>query len=65
MTEIRITSRSTRRVSRLDDEQYWLYAAVGPETDELLPTRLFQTRLAQLTVLFSRELRQQQQAEQL
>jgi len=31
-------------VIRLDDKQYWLYAAVDPETNELLHTTLEPTR---------------------
>jgi putative transposase len=41
-----------------------LFAAVEPETNEILHTRLFQTRTTQLTMLFLRELREQQQVEQ-
>jgi len=31
-------------VIQLDDEQYWLYAAVDPESNDLLHTRLEPTR---------------------
>jgi len=48
----------------INEERYWLYAAVNPETNEFLHVRLFQTRTTQLTVLFLRELREKQQVEQ-
>jgi len=51
-------------VIQVNDERHWLYAAVDPETNEFLHVRLFQTRTTQLTVLFLRELREQQQIEQ-
>jgi transposase-like protein len=51
-------------VIRVNDERHWLYAAVDPTTNEILHVRLFQTRTTQLTVLFLRELREQQQIEQ-
>jgi len=47
-------------VIQLNDERHWLYAAVDPETDQFLHVRLFSTRTTQLTVLFLRELRDQQ-----
>ena len=50
-------------VIQVDDQRHWLYTAVDPETNEILHTRLFQTRTTQLTVLFLRELREQQQIE--
>jgi transposase-like protein len=31
-------------VIRIDDEQYWLYAAVDPDSNELLHTKLETTR---------------------
>ena len=40
-------------VIRINDERHWLYAAMGPETNEFLHVRLFQTRNTQLSVLFS------------
>jgi len=51
-------------VIQVNDERHWLYAAVNPTTNEILHVRLFQTRTTQLTVLFLRELRKQQQVEQ-
>jgi putative transposase len=43
-------------VIQLDDERWWLYAAVDPTTNDLLHVRLLSTRTTQLTVLFLREL---------
>ena len=51
-------------VIRINDERYWLYAAVDPETNKFLHARLFQTRTTQLTLLFLHELRDKQQVEQ-
>jgi len=51
-------------VIRINDERHWLYAAVDPQTNEFLHVRLFQTRTTQLTLLFLRELREEQQVEQ-
>jgi Transposase and inactivated derivatives len=51
-------------VIQVNGERHWLFAAVDPETNEILHARLFQTRTTQLTVLFLRELREQQQVEQ-
>jgi len=51
-------------VIRVNGEQYWLYAAVNPATNEFLHVRLFQTLTTQLTLLFLRELREKQQVEQ-
>jgi putative transposase len=51
-------------VIRVNGEQYWLYAAVNPATNEFLHVRLFQTLTTQLTLLFFRELREKQQVEQ-
>jgi len=39
-------------VIRLDGEQYWLYAAVDPETNDLLHTRLGSTINNALADLF-------------
>jgi len=44
-------------VIRLDDEQYWLYAAVDPETNDLLHTRLEPTTNNALADQFFAELR--------
>jgi len=51
-------------VIQVNDERHWLFTAVDPDTNEILHERLFQTRTTQLTVLFLRELREQQQVEQ-
>jgi putative transposase len=51
-------------VIQLNDERYWLYAAVDPETNEFLHVRLFAARTTERTLLFLRELREQQQVEQ-
>jgi transposase-like protein len=45
-------------VIRLNDEQYWLYAAVDPETDGLLHTRLETTTNSILAQPFFAELRE-------
>jgi putative transposase len=45
-------------VIRLNDEQYWLYAAVDPETNELLHTKLEPTRTNVIAYSFFRELRE-------
>jgi putative transposase len=49
-------------VVQINDERHWLYAAVDPATNEFLHVRLFPTRTTQLAVLFLRELRDGQQA---
>jgi transposase-like protein len=41
---------------QLDDERYWLYAAVDPETNELLHTKLEPTRTNVLAYAFFAEL---------
>ena len=48
-------------VIRVNGQRHWLYAAVDPDTNQLLHVRLFQTRTTQLTLLFLRELREKQQ----
>jgi transposase-like protein len=45
-------------VIRLNDEQYWLYAAVDPETNKLLHTKLEPTRTNVIAYSFFRELRE-------
>ena len=47
-------------VIQLNDEQYWLYAAVGPETNDLLHTTLEPTRNNALANQFFAELREKQ-----
>jgi len=45
-------------VIRLNDEQYWLYAAVDPETNKLLHTKLEPTRTNVIAYSFFGELRE-------
>jgi transposase-like protein len=45
-------------VIQLNDERYWLYAAVDPATTRLLHVRLFPTRTLALTEMFLAELRE-------
>src|SRR6056297_328059 len=45
-------------VIRIDDEQYWLYAAVDPDSNELLHTKLEPTRTNALAEMFFGELRE-------
>ena len=45
-------------VIRLDDEQYWLYAAVDPESNDLLHTKLEPTRNKMIASSFFAELRE-------
>ena len=46
-------------VIRLDDERYWLYAAVDADSNELLRTKLEPTRNNALAHSFFAELREQ------
>jgi putative transposase len=52
-------------VIRINDQQFWLYAAADPETNELLHVRLFSTTTTTtvLTEMFLRELRQKHEVE--
>jgi len=45
-------------VIQLNDERYWLHAAVDPATNRLLHVRLFPTRTQALTEMFLSELRE-------
>lgn len=45
-------------VIRVNDQRYWLFAAVDPDTDRLLHVRLFSTRTSALTEMFLAELRE-------
>ena len=45
-------------VIRINGQQFWLYAAVDPETNEFLHLRLFTTTTTALTQRFLRELRE-------
>ena len=50
-------------VIRINDEQFWLYAAADPQSNELLHVRLFATTTTALTEIFLRELRQKHDVE--
>jgi putative transposase len=50
-------------VIRINNQQYWLYAAADPDTNELLYLRLFSTTTTALTEIFLRELRQKHDVE--
>jgi putative transposase len=62
------TGRSPNHVAvdetmiRIDDQQFWLYAAADPDTNDLLHLRLFSTTTA-VTEIFLRELRQKHDVE--
>ena len=45
-------------VIRIDDEQYWLYAAADPDSNELLHAKLETTRTNALAEIFVGELRE-------
>jgi len=45
-------------VIQLNDEQFWLYAAVDPETNRLLHVKLVPTRNQAITEMFLAELRE-------
>ncbi|WP_096391572.1 IS6 family transposase [Halopenitus persicus] len=45
-------------VIRINDQQYWLYAAVDPSTNHFLHIRLFSTYTTAVTEIFLRELRE-------
>jgi transposase-like protein len=44
-----------------NDERYWLYAAVDPDTNRLLHVRLYPTRNTAITSMFLSELREKHQ----
>ena len=50
-------------VIRINDQQFWLYAAADPQTDDLLHVRLFSTTTTSLTEIFLRELREKHDVE--
>ena len=50
-------------VIRINDQQFWLYAAVNSQTNELLYLRLFSTTTIGLTELFLDELREKHDVE--
>jgi putative transposase len=50
-------------VIRVNDQQFWLYAAADPETNELLHLQLFSATTTALTEIFLRELRHKHDVE--
>ena len=48
---------------RINGQQFWLYAAVDPETNEFLHIKLFTTTKTALTQQFLRELREKHDVE--
>ncbi|RLM53511.1 IS6 family transposase [Halobellus sp. Atlit-31R] len=50
-------------VIRINDEQFWLYAAADPDTNDLLHLRLFATTTTALPEIFLGELRQKHDIE--
>ena len=50
-------------VIRINDQQFWLYAAADPQTNDLLHVRLFSTTTTSLTEIFLRELREKHDIE--
>ncbi|NLV05066.1 IS6 family transposase, partial [Haloarcula rubripromontorii] len=50
-------------VIRINNQQFWLYAAADPQSNELLHVRLFPTTTTALTEIFLRELRQKHDVE--
>ena len=50
-------------VIQLNSEQYWLYAAVNPDTNRLLHVRLYPTRTNAISSMFLSELREKHQVD--
>jgi len=50
-------------VIRINDQEYWLYAAANPETNELLHMWLYSTTTTALTEMFLQELHQKHEVE--
>ena len=50
-------------VIRINSQQYWLYAACDPETNQLLHVRLFPTTTTSATQIFLAELREKHSVE--
>ncbi|GAB3313419.1 IS6 family transposase [Haloplanus salinarum] len=50
-------------VIQLNDERYWLYAAIDPDTNRLLHIRLYPTRTTAITLMFLSELREKHQVD--
>lgn len=48
---------------QFDDQRYWLYAAIDPETNEFLHVKLYPTRTSVLTEMFLRELTEKHDVE--
>ena len=48
---------------RINDQQFWRYAAADPQSNELLHFLLFATTTTTLTEIFLRELRQKHDIE--
>lgn len=46
---------------QLNDQRYWLYAAVDPATNRLLHVRLYPTRTQAITEMFLSELKEKHQ----
>lgn len=58
-----ISDCALRNSVRINGLQFWLYAAVGPETNKFLHLRLFTTTTTALTQRFLYELRQKHDVE--
>ncbi|MEZ3163925.1 IS6 family transposase [Halorubrum sp. RMP-47] len=50
-------------VIQLNSEQYWLYAAVDPDTNRMLHVRLYSTRNSAVSSMFLSELREKHQVD--
>jgi len=50
-------------VIQLNNDRYWLYAAVDPDTNRLLHVRLYPTRTTAITSMFLSELREKHQVD--
>jgi putative transposase len=50
-------------VIRINEQQYWLYAAIDPKTNTFLHIRLFRTYTTGLTEIFLSELREKHDVE--
>ncbi|KAA9405607.1 IS6 family transposase [Haloarcula sp. CBA1131] len=50
-------------VIRINNQQFWLYAAANPQTNEILHLRLFSTTTTALTEIFLKELQQKHDVE--
>lgn len=50
-------------VIRINDQQFWLYAAADLQSNDLLHVRFFSTTMTALTEIFLRELRQKHDVE--